>query len=123
MMDIATDRQRGLLRLQLAGFWSAEDFDKFKRTYTHALADLGMAPNQHVILVDLREATLQTQALIADVQAFMANFGNRARRIALVAASALARMQTKRLAIRTDIVLFATMEAAEEWLFEKAVAA
>ena len=122
-MDIATDRQRGLLRLQLAGFWSPEDFNRFKRTYTQALADLGIAPGQHAILVDLREATLQTQALIGDVQAFMANFENKARRIALVAASALARMQTKRLAIRSDIVLFATMEAAEDWLFDRAAAA
>ena len=119
MFNLTVDRDRGLLRLQLSGFWSATDFARFKKRIVGAVTDLGTGPGQHMILVDLREATLQTQELISNAQDFIANAENKARRIALVAASALARMQTKRLVVRPGVVLFETIEEAERWLSEE----
>ena len=121
MMNITVDRSSGIVRMQLSGFWSHDNFEGFKREVIKAVANLGIAPGEHMILIDLREATLQTQALISDAQAFMAGAENKARRVAFVVASALSRMQTKRLAIRPGIALFETIENAEKWLFDEAM--
>ena len=114
--QIAIDRMRNLLSITFASvLWSADVAGRFREECRVAIAALPCQPGGHVVLVDLRNAVLQPKDVIEKMQAFAAS--STSRRIALVASSPLARMQTKRLQVREGIMLFAELADAEEWLF------
>lgn len=98
-------------------FWDAAVVARFKAETEKAVASLQCPPGSHLVLVDLRGAILQSQDTIAAAQGIVG--GSMARKIALVAKNTLARMQTKRLQIRENVLLFETLEYAEAWLFDQ----
>jgi len=97
-------------------FWDAEVADRFRSECLAAVASLGCAPGEHLILADLHNAVLQSQATYEKIQELIGSAT--AAGIALVAATPLARMQTKRLQIRDNVVMFADRAEAEAWLFD-----
>jgi len=114
---ITGDAARKLITISFdAVFWQVDVSSDFIRDCVGAVAALGCDPRQHRILVDLRNAVLQSKDTYDRMLALVASAT--AYRIALVAAAPLARMQTKRLQIRPDVVMFDTLPAAETWLFE-----
>jgi len=114
---IATHPARKLVVLTFVQeFWDEEVADRFARECLAAVASLGCAPGEHVVLADLHNAVLQSQATHERMQGLIASAT--AARIALIAATPLARMQTKRLQIRDTVVMFADRAEAEAWLFE-----
>ena len=117
MFSIEIDRRRNALAVRFDGtFWSADVLEGFRHGIAQAVRDLAPAPGTHLVLVDLRNAILQSQDTIAGAQKLIG--ASTAARIALVASRALARMQTKRLQLRENVVLFADMAAAEAWLYD-----
>ena len=113
---IVADRSRRLLTLEFDTiFWDMAVARQFMQDCIAAVETLECEPGEHVILVDLRNAVIQSRDIYEKMQGLVAQA--RAARIALVAAAPLARMQTKRLQIRDNVVLFADMAEAEAWLF------
>lgn len=96
-------------------FWDVGIAERFRDDCLAAVAGLGCAPGTHLILVDLRNAVLQSQDVYDRMKSLAGSAT--ASRIALVASTPLARMQTKRLQIRDTIVMFADMPDARAWLF------
>ncbi len=119
---IAPDACRGLVTIGFRDtFWDDEIKRQFVADCVTAIASLGVALGTQRVLVDLRNAILQSQTLIATMQKFVAN--PLAGRIALVAETPLARMQTRRLQMREDVRMFPDIADAESWLFAPAFAA
>jgi len=115
--DIAAHPARKLIVLTFRQvFWDAEVADRFRSECLAAVASLGCAPGEHLILADLHNAVLQSQATYEKIQELIGSAT--AAGIALVAATPLARMQTKRLQIRDNVVMFADRAEAEAWLFD-----
>jgi hypothetical protein len=113
---IVTDHARTLVIIEFERvFWDADIAKTFMKACIVAVTSLDCAPGEQLIMVDLREAVLQSQSVFEKMLALMA--GATARRIALVASTPLARMQTKRLQIRENVVMFGEMTEAEAWLF------
>ena len=113
--DIQLDSAQRLMTITFKSvFWDDSVSRRFVGDCLGAAVALA-AQGEHVILVDLRTAVLQSQVVYEKMKALIG--GATARRVALVATSPLARMQTKRLQLRDNIVLFASMDEARDWLF------
>jgi len=113
---VAAYPQRKLIVLTFVqAFWDEQVADSFRQQCLAAVASLGCPPGEHLILADLHNAVLQSQATYEKMQDLIGTAT--AARIAMVAATPLARMQTKRLQIRDTIVMFADRDEAEAWLF------
>ena len=116
---IQADARRQLVTITFESvFWDIDVAARFEAECRERIVSLGCAPGAHLVLVDLRNAVLQGQEVYARMQALVGSAT--ARRVALVASSPLARMQTRRLQVREDIIMFAEMEDAQAWLFERA---
>jgi hypothetical protein len=119
---IGSDPARRLLTIGVASLlWDMALARHFAAGCAAAVARLDCAPGQHLVLVDLRNAVIQSQDVFERLHALVS--ASVARRIALVAAAPLARMQTKRLQLRDNVVMFGDLREAEAWLFEAAARA
>jgi hypothetical protein len=115
---IATDPQRGLIRIAIRGFWTSETMAAYRRDLMTAVEQLPPTPGGHVTLCDISESAIQSQQVMAEFQAFISRTPFRSRRIAIYTSSPLSRMQGKRLvAGRSDMAVFETVADAEAWLF------
>ena len=113
---IRTDGPRKLVSISFTQeIWDVAIADRFRADVLAAIASLRCAPGRHLTLVDLRNAVLQSKDVYERMQSLAT--ASTAKRIALVAATPLARMQTKRLQLRDNIVMFADLPEAEAWLF------
>lgn len=114
--QITTEPARKLVTMSFDPiFWDEGVSNSFIQDCVGAVGSLACDPKQHLILVDLRHAVLQSKDVYDRMLSLVSSAT--ARRIALVAAAPLARMQTKRLQIRDDVVMFDELPAAESWLF------
>ena len=113
---IETDSRSKLMQISFSEiFWDMATAQRFKADCLAATASIACAPGEHLVLVDLRNAVLQSKDVYEKMQHLVGNAS--AARIALVASTPLARMQTKRLQIRDDVVMFAEITDARDWLF------
>jgi len=117
MYTIALDHAHGLLRLKLSGFWTADTVRAFAADQQAAVAKLGCANGNHIVLVDLSGFVIQTQEVVAMCKAFIDGAANPSRRLALVRGEGLARIQSKRVLGRPDMAIFGSIAEAEHWLF------
>lgn len=112
--QIATDPARKLVTMSFDPvFWDEGISKNFIRDCVGAVESLACDSKQH--LVDLRHAVLQSKDVYDRMLSLVESAT--ARRIALIAAAPLARMQTKRLQVREDVVMFDELPDAESWLF------
>jgi hypothetical protein len=117
--QIATDPSRRLITITFSTlFWSLDIARSFRTEVVSATAALQCRPGDHLVLVDLRNAVIQSQEIYQRMQSLIGSAT--AARIALVASSPLARMQTKRLQVRENIVMFKEMDEAHAWLLASA---
>jgi len=114
---IQADARRHLLTITFdTVFWDLHVVERFGAECRDSVASFDCSPGQHLVLVDLRNAVLQGQEVYGRLQALIGSAT--ARRIALVASTPLARMQTKRLQVRDNIIMFADIDEAHAWLFD-----
>lgn len=114
------DRARDLVRIQMAGLFTANEIAAFLEARRRAHAELGCAPNRHLTLNDVRRMKIQTQDIVAEFRYMLSDPDYRSRRLAFVAAPTLARGQLLRALQDRDARCFETIEAAEAWLFAEA---
>ena len=118
---IVIDRARRLVDLTLTGFFSVADAGLVIYEIREAILGLAGLPNTHCTLVDVREAALQPQDVVAAFAGQIADDRFRSRRLAFVVGSSVARMQVRRLIIRDDVAGFEHRDEAERWLFSPEV--
>jgi len=117
--DITIDRQRGLLRIVLGGFFSLDDVARYSAAKNAALQKLGCGRNQHLTLCDVSACVLQSQEIVAAFQKMTDDPRYRSRRLAFVSGSSLSRMQIRRILTRDAAACFSNVAEAEAWLFEQ----
>lgn len=110
------DRPRGLIRIVMAGLFTAERVAGFLEARRRAHAELGCAPNRHLTLNDVRAMKIQPQDTVAAFRELLADPQYRSRRLAFVAAPTLARSQLMRALAGRDSRCFADPAEAEAWL-------
>jgi hypothetical protein len=78
---------------------------------------MGWRTGEYLLLVDSLAGSVQSQSVIEAFQAGIAISTLRARKIAVVSTSSLARMQTKRIITGKIAAMFMDRAEAERWLF------
>lgn len=111
------DRDRGLVRIAMHGFYGLKDVAAFFDARRRALAELGLPRNAHITLNDLRGMKIQAQDVIQAFQQGLAVPEEKARKLAIVVDAAMARGQANRAIASTDTRYFTDVETAEAWLF------
>ena len=111
------DRDRGLVRITLHGFWGLRDVEAFFETRRRALAELGLPRNQHMTMTDLRGMKIQAQDVILSFQQGLAVPEEKARKLAIVVDAAMAKAQANRAINSLDTRYFTDPDNAEAWLF------
>lgn len=111
------DRDRGLVRIDMHGFYGLKDVAAFFEARRSALAALGLPRNAHITLNDLRGMKIQQQEVIQAFQQGLAVPEEKARRLAIVVDAAMARAQANRAINANDTRYFTDVESAEAWLF------
>jgi len=114
--SFSIDRTHGLVRIAMGGLFGPADIAAFLEARREAHAALGLGPNQHMTLNDLREMKIQSQDAVALFQRMLADPAERSRRLAFVAPPTLARAQLMRAVQGRDCRCFDTPEEAEAWL-------
>ncbi|MGQ0659505.1 hypothetical protein [Sphingosinicella sp.] len=111
------DHARGLVRISMAGFYDIGDVAAFFDAQRTAHAELGLPPNQHLTLNDLRGMQVQKQEVIEAFRVGLAVPEERARKLAIVVDAAMARAQANRAIASADTHYFTDVAEAEAWLF------
>lgn len=114
---IAADKQRCLLRITFNGFFRLEDVRRYVEARNAAFRKLGCGPDTHLSLVDASDLTVQSQDVLAAFTAATNDTSFRAKRIAFVTGSSLARRQIERVADDNRSRWFSGERQAMEWLF------
>lgn len=116
---ITIDVDRHLVRMMIGGFFAVEDVRALTEERRRRYAALRCPPNQHLTLCDARTMDIQSQEVVAAFSGFVRDPRYLSRRLAIVGASSLARMQARRVNLpdRPDVMLFDTVPDAETWLF------
>lgn len=111
------DRSRGLVRIAMSGFYDLSDVAAFFEARRNAHAELGLPPNQHLTLNDLRGMQIQKQEVIEAFQKGLAVPEEKARKLAIVVDAAMAKGQASRAINSADTHYFTDIAEAEAWLF------
>ena len=118
MYAIAINEDRNLVDVKLSGMLTLAEV----KTY---IADLGAAFIRHrlrggyLMMIDTTEATLQRQEVVAALRDQIAHFP-KARRIAMINGSSLARMQVRRVMTQPYTRICASVAEGRAWLFHGA---
>lgn len=114
--SIDVDASNSLVRIVMSGFFAMEDIVRFVAARDRAHDQLTCGPNGHVTLVDIRGMKIQSQDSVESFKHVLNNPKFASRRLAVVVAQSLARMQVKRAAGDRDARYFDSIEGAEAWL-------
>ena len=114
--SVEADRDHGLIRIRMDGFFTPEDIRQFLVARHDAHVALGCAPNAHLTLNDIRGLTGQPQTTVDIFQGILDDPATRSRRLAFVVGPTLARGQLLRALAGRDARCFNSPDAAEAWL-------
>lgn len=118
--SIDVDPLRDLVRVRLSGFFTTEEIDRFEAELQREHRRLGCdRRGGPLTLNDLTAMSIQSQEVLARWGEFLANPTHRSRRLALVVASALGRMQLQRIIGDRNARVFTDAVEAEKWLFSE----
>lgn len=115
-LSFTVDHDDGYVVISGGGMWSPAQADEHFRELDRAILKLRREHKQLRVLVDLREASVQTPETVAVMRNWTGRIYRDADRVAVVCATALLALQIKR---ATDIETRATfhdMATAEAWL-------
>ena len=101
----------------MSGFYEAADIAAFVEARKKAHAELGMAPNAHMTLNDLREMKVQSQDTVRAFQAILTAPEYRSRKLAFVVDRNLAAMQLERTLVARAAHIFTDVASAVRYLF------
>ena len=111
------ERDRGLVRISMHGFYRLDDVAHFFEARRKAHAELGLPQGAHLTLNDLRGMKIQHQEVVTAFRDMLAAPEHRSRRLAFVAGPTLAKSQLMRALSGRDAQCFADVASAERWLF------
>lgn len=120
--SIDADAARDPIRIRTAGFFTSDDLARFAEAWRAAIARLRCPRNEHLTLVDMRAAGIQTQETVGRWRIMNADPVFRSRRLAFVTGATLARMQLQRTIAGIGAQVFTDEAEAEAWLLADEVA-
>ena len=120
MYKIEIDVDRNLIKAELEGFWTADDFEHFIADEQKALSKLKCLAGKHILLCDLSKLNVVAQDVASHLVTELNSQGPRdAAFVAIVIHSTLLKMQMQRLITRSNMVIFDDYIEAEKWILSE----
>ncbi|MFZ2994941.1 hypothetical protein [Sphingobium sp.] len=119
MITLSTQPQHKMVIAHMSGLMTIAEIDQFERDKESAILSMGCAPNDYVLLVNTADCVIQTQQVVAAFQNLVANSPTKSKRVAIVQASSLARMQAQRVMIRDAAKIVRSEEEGVAWLLSQ----
>lgn len=116
MYEISLDTEHKLLRLKLNGMWEVETLKRFEGERRMRLQLAGWKSGEFDCLVDLREHGVQTKEVAAGGQEIHQAVDLRPRKLAIIVAGAIKKMQVSRTIEGTLEQVFDDEHEALRWL-------
>lgn len=117
MYKIKVDTELNLVTIELEGFWTESDFEKFIADQHAALSKLKCRIGKHRLLCDLNKLNVVAQDVARRVTTELNSQGPRdAEWLAISVSSALLKLQIQRLLTRSNARIFDDVVGAQEWL-------
>lgn len=122
--SVVAHPERDLVRITLAGFFTADDIGRFRAARALAHGRLTCARNQHLTITDITGMAIQSQEAVGRWASVLSDPAWVSRRLGFVTASTLARMQLQRaITGRDNVRCFMDAAEAEAWVLEAGPAA
>jgi hypothetical protein len=122
MIQITSLPFRKLVIAEFSGFLALEEVAEYERKKVAAVRAMDLASGEFDLLVDTSKCDIQAQDVVAAFQHNIATTPFRPRRVALIWAASLARMQAQRALNRENAGLFDSRAEALDWLHKEALA-
>ena len=117
MHNIQTQPGSDLIEVEIAGFWTLDEFDTFASDLRTAAQAIRASGRTQSILYDYTHAAIQSQAVVAAHQDLAQSDAMGSRRVALYSEGRLARMQARRIAaVNPRFAVFEDRPTALAWL-------
>ncbi len=117
MHTITLDMSAGIIEVTVSGFWTEAHVADFGRDLHDAGVRMSMTGKPHSLLCDYTNAAIQSQTVVAALQAMVMNAKIKSRRVALFTSGQLARQQARRVAtVRDTMAVFDDRASALDWL-------
>ena len=94
--EFIADPRRGIVEIQMSGFFAEEAVPSIAPGMADALRQLYCKPNHHMTLVDVTGCQIQSQEVVTQFQKLVTNPAFRSRRLAFVTGSSMIKMQLRR---------------------------
>ncbi|HEX8484078.1 hypothetical protein [Sphingomonas sp.] len=120
--DVSIELERGRIRADMSGFLSLSDVAAFARDEQEGAREIIRHKGYFDLLVQTPGAKAQGQDVMGAFQQLVVRSPLKARRIAIVAASPLLRMQIRRVLPNDHIKAFETVVEADAWLDDMSLA-
>jgi hypothetical protein len=117
MHVITVDSARSLVEVVIKGLLEISDVYAYVEELTDKVTHSIGVGQPYVMLIDITECALQSQAVVDAFQAHIAAFP-KARGLAIVNGNSLARLQLERILQRDYLRYFADRRTALKWLFD-----
>lgn len=114
MYTISVDAKQRVVQVVLGGMLTVAEVEVYMRDLRHALIKAAIGSN-YGIVIDVSSCGIQTQDMIQAMGMHMATMP-RARSIAIVSVSALARMQVRRLFQQDYARVVSTLDEGLAWV-------
>lgn len=115
MFAIDIDRERRVLQIRVAGFFTQTEATEYIDTIRKKFVS-GIGCRGFVTQLDIREFPLQSQQVVEALRDHIERFP-KATRIAIICGRSPAKMQMRRLLSRDYVRYFETPMEAEAWMF------
>lgn len=122
MIQISSLPFRKLVIAEFSGFLSLDEVVEYERKKVAAVQAMGLGSGEFDVLVDTARCDIQAQDVVTAFQRNITATSFRPRRIALVWAASLARMQAQRTLNGDNAALFDSRADALDWLYKEALA-
>jgi F0F1-type ATP synthase alpha subunit len=117
MHNITTDLGSGIIEVEASGFWTLTHLADFLSDLEREARRVLSTGKRHMLLCDFTRAAIQSQEVIATLQATALTMPLKSRKVALYTNGKLARLQVKRIAsVRDDMAVFDDRQSALAWL-------
>jgi hypothetical protein len=120
MFTLTTDQADHRLGIHLSGFFSVAEVDDLRRQVHALVCGMGWDVSGFDALVTSSSDFVQSPEVVEALRRSVTDARYKARRTALVRASMLAQMQTKRIVEHDRSRFFASVDEAKDWLLEPA---
>jgi hypothetical protein len=118
MYRIDYDRQAGIVRVSVEGFWDVATAERFGADLRRPMNEAKTSGRPVLVLSDARKFVVQPPEVAAIFARIEEEQGPLRDRLAMVVTSILAKMQGERAVAGSTARFFATPEEAEAWLLD-----